>query len=100
MCNCCAATETTINYLLRYRLYSVPIVKFHDGVHKFDSALQNSSEDQLPTVLLYGSEKYASNVNKENLRLTISYLKVSVIFCSNPLYLFACIYNICIYLFL
>ena len=77
MCNCGAATETTIHYLLRNRLYSVPRVQLLDGVHKFDSTLQNSSEDQLLTVLLYGSEKYASNVNKEILRLTISYLKAS-----------------------
>ena len=48
-----------------------------DGVHKFDSTLQNSSEDQLLTVPLHGSDKYASNVNKEILRLTISYLKAS-----------------------
>ena len=77
MCNCGAATETTIHYLLRNRLYSVPRVQLLDGAHKFDSTLQNSSEDQLVTVLLYGSEKYASNVNKEILRLTISYLKAS-----------------------
>ena len=77
MCNCIAATETTIHYLLRYQLYSVPRVELLDGVHKFDSTLQNSSEDQLLTVLLYGCEKYASNVNKEILRLTISYLKAS-----------------------
>ena len=77
MCNCGAATETTIHYLLRYRLYPVPRVELLDSVHKFDSTLQNSSEDQLLTVLLYGSEKYASNVNKEILRLTISYLKAS-----------------------
>ena len=77
MCNCGAATETTIHYLLRNRLYSVPRVQLLDGVHKFDSTLQNSSEDQLLTVLLYGSEKYASNVNKEIIRLTISYLKAS-----------------------
>ena len=77
MCNCGAATETTIHYLLRYQLYSVPRVELIDGVHKFDSTLQNSSEIQLLTALLYGSEKYASNVNKEILRLTISYLKAS-----------------------
>ena len=77
MCNCGAATETTIHYLLRYQLYSVPRVELIDGVHKFDSTLQNSSENQLLTALLYGSEKYASNVNKEILRLTISYLKAS-----------------------
>ena len=77
MCNCGAATETTIHYLLRNRLYSVPRVQLLDGAHKFDSTLQNSSEDQLVTVLLYGSEKYASNVNKEIIRLAISYLKAS-----------------------
>ena len=77
MCNCRVATEATIHYLLRYQLYSVPRVELLDGVHKFDSTIQNSSEDQLKTVLLYGSEKYDSNVNKENLRLTISYLKAS-----------------------
>ena len=77
MCNCIAATKITIHYLLRYQLYSVPRVELVDGVHKFDSTLQNPSEDQLLTVLLYGSEKYASNVNKEIIRLTISYLKAS-----------------------
>ena len=69
MCNCIAATETTIHYLLRYQLYSVPRVELVDGVHKFDSTLQNPSEDQLLTVLLYGSEKYASNIKKRNLKI-------------------------------
>ena len=77
MCNCGAATETTIHYLLRCRVYSIQRVELLNGVYKSDSTLQNSSEDQLLTVLLYGSEKYALNVNKEILRLTISYLKAS-----------------------
>ena len=69
MCNCITATKTTIHYLLRYQLYSVPRVELVDGVHKFDSTLQNPSEDQLLTVLLYGSEKYASNIKKRNLKI-------------------------------
>ena len=77
MCNCGAATETITHYLLRYRIYSVVRMELLDSVRKFDSTLQNYSEDQLLTVLLYGSEKYTSNVNKGILRLTISYLKVS-----------------------
>ena len=36
-----------------------------------------TSEDQLLTVILYGSEKYALNVNKKIVRLTISFYKVS-----------------------
>ena len=71
MCICGAATEISIHYLLCYQLYSVPRLELLDGVHKFDSTLQNSSEE----VLLYCSEKYASNINKEILRLTISFLK-------------------------
>ena len=44
MCNCIAAIETTIHYLLRCRLYSVQRVELLDGVYKLDSTPQNSSE--------------------------------------------------------
>ena len=71
MCNCGAATETTIHYLFRCRLYSVQRAWLLNGVYKLDSTLQNSSEDQLLTVLLHGSEKFVLNVNKE-IRLTVS----------------------------
>ena len=77
MCNCGAAIETTIHYLFRCRLYSFQRVELLDGVYELYSTPQNSSEDQLLTVLLYGSEKYALNVNKEILRLTISYIKAT-----------------------
>ena len=77
MCNCGAAAKTTVPYLLRCRFYSVQKADFLNGAYKLDSILQNSSEDQLLTVLLYGSENFALNVNKEIIRLTISYLKAS-----------------------
>ena len=77
MHNCSAAIETTVHYFLRCRLYSIQRAELLDGVYKLESTLQNSSEDQSLTVLLYGSEKFALNVNKEIIRLTISYLKAS-----------------------
>ena len=77
MCSCSAITETTIHDLLRCRLYSVQRVELINGVCKLDSTLQNFSEDQLLTVLLYVSDKFALNVNKEIIQLTISYLKAS-----------------------
>ena len=77
MCNCGAVTETTIHYFLRCRLYSVQRADLLDGVYKVVSTLQNSSEDQLLTDLLYGSEKFALSTNKEIIRLIISYLKAS-----------------------
>ena len=70
MYNCGAATETTIHYLLRCRLYSVQSPELLNGVYRLDSTLQNSSEDPLLIVLLYGSEKFTLNVNKE-IRLII-----------------------------
>ena len=48
-----------------------------NGLYKLDFTLIESSEDQVLTVILYGSEKFALNVNKEIVRLTISYLKDS-----------------------
>ena len=54
MCNCGADIETTIHYLLCCHLYSVQQGELHHGVSKSDCTLQNSSEDQLLTVLLYG----------------------------------------------
>ena len=66
-----------ITSCLRRRLYSFRRLELLDDVYNLDFTLQNSSEDQLLTVLLYGSENYALNVNKEILRLRISYLKAS-----------------------
>ena len=77
MCNCGAATETTTHYVLRSQLYSFQRVKRLNGLYKLESALQNSSEDQLLTVFLYGSKKFALNLHKEIITLTISYLKAS-----------------------
>ena len=59
MCNCSADIGTTIHYILLWRLYSVQRVELLNGVYKLGSTLENSSEDQLLTVLLYGSEKFA-----------------------------------------
>ena len=66
MTNHDADIEATIHYLLRCRLYSVQRVELLNGVYKLDFTPQNSSEDQLLTILLYGSEKFALNVNKKS----------------------------------
>ena len=58
MCNCGAATETTINNLLRCRLHSVQRKELLDGVYKLYFTLHSPSEDQLRTVLLYGPAKF------------------------------------------
>ena len=106
MFNCGAATETTIHYFLDCWLYSVQRAELLDGICKLDSTLQNSSEGQLLTVFLYGSEKFALNINKKIIRLTISYLKASERFVqplswpTTHLYLFIylfCFFNVWLY---
>ena len=64
MCNCGGDIETTFHYILRYRVYWVQRVELLHGIYKLGSTLQNSLEDQLLTVLLYSSRKFALNVNK------------------------------------
>ena len=46
------------------RCKKLKIVKKLNGIFKLDSTLHKSLEDKLLTVLLYGSEKFALNVNK------------------------------------
>ena len=78
MCKCNASPETTMHYLLRCQLYSVQREELFNSIYKSDSTLQNSSENQLLRVHLYDSERFTLNVNKEIIRLTISYLKDSL----------------------
>ena len=75
MRNCGADIKTTIHYLLPFRFYLVQRVNVLNGVYEWDSTLQSSSEDQLLTVLLYGSENIALNVNKQIIGLIINFLK-------------------------
>ena len=59
------------------RCEKLKIVKKLNGIFKLDSTLHKPLEDQLLTVLLYGSEKFALNVNEEIIRLAISFLEAS-----------------------
>ena len=75
------------------RCKKLKIVKKLNGIFKLDSTLHKSLEDQLLTVLLYGSEKFALNVNKEIIRLAISFLEASerfvqLLFDQQHLYIF------------
>ena len=86
MCNCSATTETIIHYLLCCRLYSVQRVELLNGAYKLDSTLQ----------------KFAVNINKEIIRLAVSYLKASERFVQ-PLFwptkfVFICIFSLSIHL--
>ena len=66
LCNCGDATEKSIHYLLRCRLFSVQRAELVNGINKLDSTLQNFSEDQLLTEhLLCGSENSAIKTHSQ-----------------------------------
>ena len=67
-----------------------------NGLYKLDSTLQNSSKNQLLIFVLYGSEKFALNDNKEIVSLIINFLKASKRFVETIFWLAT---NICIYFF-
>ena len=96
MCNCGADIERTIHYLLHCWLYSVQRIEL---LKKLDSTLQNSLEDHLLTVLSYRSEKLALNVNKDIMRLAISFLKASERFAGPFFWPVTFVFTFSIYLF-
>ena len=71
MCDSGGDTEISILHLLALQHYSVQRLELLNGVFKLDSALQNSSKNQPVTILPCSSQKFALNVNKHTLNLTI-----------------------------
>ena len=49
--------------------------KLLKNVYKLDQTLRKYDDDHLIYIVLYGSEKFNFNLNKEIIRLTVSYLK-------------------------
>lgn len=65
MC-CCGTDIETIHYLQPCQHSSVQLVDLLNDMCELYSALQNSSKNQLLTVLSYGSQKITLNVNEKN----------------------------------
>ena len=49
--------------------------KLLKNVYNLDQTLRNYDDDYLIHILLYGSEKFSFNLDKEIIKLTICYLK-------------------------
>ena len=75
MCSCGSELETTAHFLLLYQNHVMNGSKFLKSVYNLDQALRNYDNDHLIHILLYGSEKFNFNFNKDRIKLTISYLK-------------------------
>ena len=75
MCSCGSEPETTAHFRLRCQNHVMSSSKLLKNVYNLDQTLRNYYDDQLIHILLYGLEKFNSNLNKEISKLTFCYLK-------------------------
>ena len=62
--------------------------KLLKNVYNLDETLRNYDDDHLIHILLYGSEKFNFDLNKDIIKLTICYLKDTERYDENLKYLF------------
>ena len=73
MCSCSSEPENTAHFLLRCQNHVISRSKLLRNVYNLD--YDNYDDDHLIHILLYGSEKFTFNLNKEIIKPTICYLK-------------------------
>ena len=77
MCACGRETETTLRFLLRSNLYSTKRLELLNNVCILNLSLKSYSDENLLNILLYGSEDFNCKMNKEILKATTKFLKIS-----------------------
>ena len=77
MCTCGLEPETTFHYLLRCNHYSTQRLELLNNLCFLNPSLKNYSIEKVLNILLYGSEDFSYSMDKEILKATIKYLKVS-----------------------
>ena len=83
MCSCGSEPETTAHFLLRCQNHVINRSKLLENVYNLDQTLQNNDDGHLIDILLYDSEKFNFNLNKDIFKLTIRYLKDTQCFDEN-----------------
>ena len=104
MCSCGSEPETTAHFLLRCQNHVMNRSKLLKNVYNLDQTLRNYDDDHLIHILLYGSEKFNFNLNKEIIKLTMCFVKNTECFDENliwNIYIFSfCYYHYYHYYFI
>ena len=85
MCICGPEPETALHYFLHCNLYSTQRLEILNNACILNPSLKNYSNEKLLNILLYGSENSNCNMNKDILKATIKFLKISKRF-NGPLF--------------
>ena len=85
MCTCGLELQATLHYLLHCSIYSAQRQELLNDVCVLNPSLKNYSNEKILNILLYGSENFNSNMNKDILKAAINFLKISKRF-NGPLF--------------
>ena len=85
MCTCGLEQEALLHSLLRSNLYSTQRLEPLNNVCILNRFLKNYSNEKLLNIVLYGSEDFHFNLNKELLKATIKIIKIYESF-NSPLF--------------
>ena len=76
MYTCGLELGTTLHYLMRCYLYSTQRLELLNNVCIVNPSLKSYFNKKLLNILLYGSEDFSCNMNKEIMKATIKFLKI------------------------
>ena len=77
MCNCVSVTETTLHFLLQFQHYQTLRSELFNSIYNLEPNIRKLSNDKLLHLLSYGSKLYSFEINREIIKLTIKFLKLS-----------------------
>ena len=75
MCSCGKEPETTLHYLLHCDFYSIYRLELLNDICALNDSLNNTSEENLLKVLLYGAEEFSFMIDSEILKCTIKFIE-------------------------
>ena len=73
MCKCGIEQEVTLHYILRCSIYSAKRQELLNNVCVLNPSLKNYSNEKLLNILLYESENFNCNMNKDIMKATIKF---------------------------
>ena len=77
MCDCGSATETILHFLLQCQQYQTIRLELPNSIYNLDPKIKNLSNKKLLHLSLYGSKLYSFEINREIIKITIKFLKLS-----------------------
>ena len=84
--NCmCGCGSAILHFFLQYQQYQTIRLELFNSIYNLDLKIRNLSNDKILHLLLYVSKLYTLEINRETIKLTTKFLKLSKHFERPPL---------------